>query len=79
MFQKILTYIITNIIKKVAKSAILELETEKGVLKGHKVYSDYINNDVANLLENKFEYNDNSKSILSKEIEEVFMDEDNEK
>lgn len=47
--------------KKVTKLVILELETERGVLFGHKECSDYINADVASLLENIFVFNDKSR------------------
>ena len=32
--------------KKITRSPILELESEKGSLKGHKKCAEYINNDV---------------------------------
>ena len=62
--------------KKIVKSAILELETEKGLLKEHTECSNFVNNDVANLLENKFKFNEHSKNMLLNEIEKVFTDED---
>ena len=58
--------------KKVTKSAILELETEKGILLGHKEHSEYINAEVANVLENEFKFNESSKRILLNEVEKVF-------
>ena len=46
---------------------------------GHKKCSQYINNNVANPLENKFNFEDRDKDILLNELEEVFTKEDNEK
>ena len=64
--------------KKITRSAILELELEHSPIKGHKKCSEYINNDVANLLENKFNFEERSKNILLNEIDEVFTEKDND-
>ena len=65
--------------KKITRSAILELESENGTIKGLKKCSEYINNDFANLLENRFNFDDRRKNVLLNELDKVFTKDDNEK
>ena len=57
---------------------ILKLETQEGTIQGHKKCSDYIIQDVKDLLENLFLEKKESQETLLKEIEEVFIDKYNE-
>ena len=65
--------------KKVSKSAILELQTEEGVMTGHKECSNFISQSVSKLLENPFCFDKNSQETLLEEIDVCFSIQDNEK
>ena len=49
--------------KKITRSAILSLDYPQGLLTGHKKYSNYNNENVTQLLENKNDFNKRSKKI----------------
>ena len=64
--------------KKVTNSAILELETEGGLLVGHNDCARYIERSVENLLTIPFDFDHEVQATLLQELERVFTDEDNE-
>ena len=63
--------------KKIQKSAIIKIQEEGNIFLGHKACSDFIQNKVAELLENPIEYNKVYQEELLKEISQVFSEEDN--
>ena len=64
--------------KKNSRSVTLALDSPNGPITRHKKCSDFINDSVANLLENDYEFDERSKNILSNKLETVFTEEDNE-
>ena len=65
--------------KRITRSAILELETETGVLDGHVPCAEYLNNNVKELLENSFVPDRTAADTLLAELGEEFTEDDNEK
>ena len=63
--------------KKITRSAITSLESPNWTLTGHKKCSNYITQNVSELLENKFNFNKGSQTILLNELDPVFSEEDN--
>ena len=63
--------------KKVYRAAITSLDTPEGPINGYKKCSDFITKNVADLLENEFDFDERSQKILLNEIDPVFTDKDN--
>ena len=60
--------------KKVHRAAITSLDTPEGPINSHKKCSDFITKNVADLLENEFDFDERSQKILLNEIDPVFME-----
>ena len=63
--------------KHLKRSAILKLETEQGLIEGHKDCSAYLEAQVAELLLNPAVLNFEDQGILLEEVEQVFTEADN--
>ena len=63
--------------KHLKRSAILRLETEHGLIEGHKDCSAYLEAQVAELLLNPAVLNSEAQGILLEEVEQVFTEADN--
>ena len=65
--------------KVIKRSAILKLETERGILEGHDSCARYLEESVEELLENRAQLDPAAQEILLRELKPVFTEEDNEK
>ena len=63
--------------KVIKRSAILKLDTEKGILEGHDACARYLEDSVEELLENKAQLDPAAQEILLREVRPVFTEEDN--
>ena len=63
--------------KKIQRAAITTLATPDGLINGHKKCSEFITNEVSELLENEFDFDERSQKILLNEINQVFTEKDN--
>ena len=63
--------------KLIKKTAILKLDTEKGLLEGHQACASYLENSVADLLLHPAQLDSASQQTLLEEIEPVFTEADN--
>ena len=63
--------------KHVKRSAILKLDTEQGIIEGHKACSEHLQKAMATLLENPAELDETAQDILLNEVKEQFTMEDN--
>ena len=63
--------------KHIKQSAILKLETENGVIEGHKACSEHLQNIISDLLEKPADLDRVAQDILLKEVEKQFTIEDN--
>ena len=63
--------------KKITNSAILELDTEEGILRGHQECTKYIEKSVRNLLTIPYDFDLEAQETLLKELDIVFTEEDN--
>ena len=65
--------------KSMKRSSILKLETEKGVLEGHKLCAGYLEDQVAHLLLNPAPLDQQARDSLLDEANKVFTQVDNDK
>ena len=63
--------------KHLKRSAILKLETEQGLIEGHKDCSAYLEAQVSELLLNPAILNSDAQGILLEVVEQVFTEADN--
>ena len=63
--------------KNIKRSAILMLRTKDGLLEGHKACSEFLHNNVADLLLHPAVLDQVAQDILLNEVEEVFTEKDN--
>ena len=63
--------------KSIRKSAILKLETPQGILEGHKLCAEYLENDVKNLLLTDAGLDPVSQEALLEEVLPCFTEADN--
>ena len=64
--------------KHVKMSTILKLETSTGLLVGHRACSNFLQNEVADLLQHPAVLDAAAQQVLLEEIDKVFTDSDNE-
>ena len=63
--------------KQMKKSAILKLETKKGLLVGHTNCAEYLEKELANLLLNPADLDPAAQAVLLRDVTPVFSDADN--
>ena len=63
--------------KIIKKSAILKLETENGLIEGHKDCAAFLENSVAELLHHPAQLDHDAQQVLLGEVDPVFTDADN--
>ena len=77
MHEKVRIYHHSLHSKNVKRGSILNLDTDRGLLKGHKECAKYLEDQVKNLLLNPHTYNQSSRDILLKQTPKVFTEADN--
>lgn len=60
------------------KSSITKLKTPMGVISGHKACAEFLNKEVATLLETEAELDEAAQDLLLDDVDEVFTAKDNE-
>ena len=63
--------------KKIRKSAILKLETTQGIIEGHTLCAEYLENDIKNLLLNDAGLDPVAQVALLEEVSPCFTEENN--
>jgi hypothetical protein len=63
--------------KHIKRSSILKLDTREGILEGHDACSEFLQQELANLLLNPAELDSTAQASLLSEVKPVFTDDDN--